>query len=699
VTLSAFLSFVSVLTLAASAKDVPPVESLLPNTTKGFISIPNLDAFRAKCEQMQLGLLAKDPAVKPFAEDLRRQLESKLDQGGVRLQIKFDDLKAVGHGEFCLASIMPANDPKQHASALILDVTGHLEEAQQLLAKIEQELIRQGSKKTITPVGGVTVTSYLLPKQKGDTEVRRVLYFLRDNRLVASTHEGVVKFVLSRFNTAGDDTLAKLPAFQEIMKGAKAPGATAAQAEVRWYIEPVGLAEVLRAASGGRKKRGTDMLKVLVNQGFGAIQGIGGYVFLMDADKELTHRTLIYAPPVTKTPEKYKLAARMLSFPNAPQLAPQDWVPRDVSTHATFCWRMKEAFEFSKTLIDEAAGAPVFDDVIDSLRDEPNGPRIDIRKDLVAHLGQRAVFFTDYREPITTTCERWFAAVEVTNPEVVARTLDKAMRVDEAKKRLLGKHVIWEIVEEAQGAKVEKVKVAAPGFGRTEEEEENQVNPLLKHAALSVPQGYGYLMVASHVDFMEQVLTQADAGGGLAKAKDYAAVEEALAKLGAGPSNLRFFLRSDKAHHATYELIRQGKMPESETLFGSLLNRLLGPDEAGVLRKQQIQGDRMPPYDKVRGYLGPGGLFITSEDNGWKVVGCLLKKSTAAASAPAPAAGPAAAPVDKPAAKPVDKPEAKPATSPTAKPVPKPVDKPEAKPTASPTAKPAAKKRRVVKDE
>jgi hypothetical protein len=61
-------------------------------------------------------------------------------------------------------------------------------------------------------------------------------------------------------------------------------------------------------------------------------------------------------------------------------------------------------------------------------------------------------------------------------------------------------------------------------------------------------------------------------------------------------------------------------------LLGSVLNRLFGPDEKGVLREQQIRGDKMPDYEKVRVYLGPAGLFVQSEDNGWYVAGCLLKK-------------------------------------------------------------------------
>ena len=66
-------------------------------------------------------------------------------------------------------------------------------------------------------------------------------------------------------------------------------------------------------------------------------------------------------------------------------------------------------------------------------------------------------------------------------------------------------------------------------------------------------------------------------------------------------------------------------MPESESLLGTLLNRMLGPEEEGVLREQQIEGKKMPEFEKIRKYLGPAGLFVDSEHDGWLVSGCLLR--------------------------------------------------------------------------
>jgi len=641
VTRAALLSFfIATLTLVVSQTPIQasrPSESLLPDTTKGYLSVPDVDLLREHWEKTQLGELAEDPLMKPFMEDFRKQFESKFAKTDVRLNIKIDDLKDVYGGEVAIAMIQPGGDSKQHARALLVDVTDHLKQANALLDKIDKNLREQKATRSDQKIGDVTLISYTLPKKAGAKETQRAFYFVRDDQLVATDHEDTAKEILSRFTGDPKDVLAEVSAFKSIMdRCQKAFGDT--PVHIRWFLEPFGYVQTSRAASGGRKKRGTDMLKVLENQGFGgktekngkvtegAVRGVGGFVSLSMDDNEILHRTYIYAPPVNKAGEKYDLAARMLDFPNSQKLAPQNWVPREVTNYITFYWDMKKAFENSKSLVDEAAGAPVFDDVIDSLKNDPNGPRIDLRKDLIDQLGKRVSFFADYRLPITPTSERWLVALEVTNPAAVAKTLDRAMEADpDATKRVIGKHTVWEIERDEAPAEVEELEIDGPGFGEfDEEEEEEEGAPLLDHAAFTVT--HGYLMVASHLDFIEEVLTKAGGQQTLAKAKDFTRVNDALKKLGAGINSFRFFTRTDKAYHTTYELIRQGKMPEAESMFGNLLNRMLGPEEEGVVREQQIEGEKLPEFEKIRKYLGPAGMFVESEEDGWLVTGCLLHK-------------------------------------------------------------------------
>jgi len=408
---TAFLLMSTLVSLAAicPALAAPRSQDLLPSTTKGYISVPDVDLVRARFDQMQLGKLANDPIIKPFVDDLRAQLESKLGQTEVRLNITLEDIKDVYGGEVAVATIQPDADENSHAIALLVDITGKAQQTKLLILKIDQQLRAQGSERSIEKVNDTSLITYVLPKRPGETEGQRAVYFTHDNILVATDHADTAKVILAKLQGEAGDTLASLPAFKATMDRCdKASGGNVAH--VRWFVEPFGYAEAVRAATGGRKRRGTDILKVLKNQGFPAIQAVGGVVVLMENNRELEHKTFIYAPAVNQQGDKYNLAMRMLEFPNSEALMPQVWVPDTVSNYLTFHWNMQDAFEHSKTLVDEIAGAEIFEDVLHSLEHDPYGPKIKIRQGLVQQLGQRVTFFSDYREPITPSSERWLGA-------------------------------------------------------------------------------------------------------------------------------------------------------------------------------------------------------------------------------------------------------------------------------------------------
>jgi hypothetical protein len=89
------------------------------------------------------------------------------------------------------------------------------------------------------------------------------------------------------------------------------------------------------------------------------------------------------------------------------------------------------------------------------------------------------------------------------------------------------------------------------------------------------------------------------------------------------------FGRLDEEMRPTFELIRQGKMPEAKTMFGKVLNNLLTTEDErkeGELREQRIDGSTLPSFEAVRRYFGPHGRVTRSEDDGWVITGAVLNK-------------------------------------------------------------------------
>jgi hypothetical protein len=608
---------------------VPPAENLLPNTSEGFLAVGSVDKLKEAWNKTQLGQLMNDPVMKPFVESLTQQLQEKWTKGHRKLGLTWKDLDGVASGEVAIALIRPTE--KEVALAVTADITGRREQANELLEKVNRNLAEQKAVRTQRNILGATVTVFDIPKYE-DNPARQMFYFIKDDLLAAADHAKVIEGMVARLAEAKSDSLAKLPAFEGITQRVR-KAAGQLEPHARWFIDPFGYADsarIMEAAEGPRKK-GTDMLKILKNQGFTAIEGVGGFVnFSVDA-YEMLHRTFIYAPG-KKGAERFELAARMLDLPNGGQFLPPDWVPRDVASYMTVNLNTKNAFESSKTLVNEIVGDEVFEDVLESIHTDENGPMIDVRADFIALLENRVTIISDLQLPITPKSERVVFAVGTRDPEALAVTIRKQMETDEdARQRMVNGHVVWEIVDEQTDLPMVTIEHSpdqafgdATGADQQQPQEEEEEKPLLPNSAVTV--AYGQLFVATHIDILAKVLSEEGARGKLGASDDFHRVEAELARLRLPEQSGQMFTRTDDAYRGVYELLKTGRMPEAESMIGRLLNALLGEGKEGVLRQQRIDGSKLPEYDLVRRYLGPAGMTLTTEADGWLLTGFTLVK-------------------------------------------------------------------------
>ncbi|MEN6405825.1 MAG: hypothetical protein ABFC77_05065 [Thermoguttaceae bacterium] len=645
-----------------------PSETLLPDTTQGFLAISNVDLLSERWNKTQLGHLMADPVMKPFSADIRRQIEDRWSSIHERLGITLEDMKGVPGGDVAIALISPA--PGKAALVILADVFGKRSQAEEMLKKVTATQLQRGAKRSELKHGDVTVVQFDLPQREEETVAvqstlrgtekseagksktsekseksddaqeaspRRAFYCLTGDLLIVADNVDVLSGIVDRaVDGKLEGSLAAQKAFQTVAKRCLADyGDTVPQ--IRWFIHPLGYAEAARAASpADRRRKGKSILEIMRNQGLGALQGIGGYLDFAAEGYEMIHRTAVYAPP------PYKKSMKMLVLPNQIDFAPQPWVPRDIATYTTFYFDILNAFDNFGALFDEfvAQGEEGTwkNDVLPGLKDDPNGPQIDLRKDLIGQLGQRVSILTDYQLPITTTSERLLFAVEAKNPKAVARAFEKLMKNDPtAKRREVNGQVIWEIVEDESPAldapmvTFDNVPAVAPAHpvkkhkkSKDDDEEEDKEQRLLPHAAFTVWQGN--LLIASHIDFLLKVIAPAKKPEQLRQDVDYLLVDEEIARQEPKAKCLRTFSRTDEEYRPTYELIRQNKMPESEGLMAKLLNGLFGEGKKGEVRTQRIDGRQLPDYQVVRRYLNPAGFQVTSEPDGWFLKGFTLTK-------------------------------------------------------------------------
>jgi hypothetical protein len=140
------------------AAAAPPAETLLPASTKGFVTMPNVDQLIEGWHKTELGRLLDDPVMKPFSDDLRRQLKEKWARSHAKLGLSLDDLDGLASGALSIAAVMPS---KGRASLVMLvDVAGREAKAQQTIEKLAAELIKQGAKRSKREHRGTALTCW-----------------------------------------------------------------------------------------------------------------------------------------------------------------------------------------------------------------------------------------------------------------------------------------------------------------------------------------------------------------------------------------------------------------------------------------------------------------------------------------------------------------------------------------------------------
>ena len=645
----------TVLLSTGPASAQPRSEYFLPKTTKMLLSLPDPDEAREKFNASQLGELFNHDDMADFMDDLEEQLK---DDGRMaeRLGISPRDLDGVYDGEVALAAIQPGGDREQFATALIVKIKPGDPEG------TAQKMLGEVVKRRLAKFDGSS-TAFLDIDAKREREVYRLTtpadgklapvathYFFQGTYFVAVDHEEEAKAIYKRIADVTskkierpEDSLAADMAFVTTqLRVADAWGDGSPQ--LRWFVDPfdyMRLRQTEQLAFGEREpRRGRDMIDVYADEGFDAIQGVGGWVNFSESGHEVLHRTFVYAPAVNRMakdpttvarlkiekkmseipegvtyagPEnnKYLLGARMMHFFNGAKLKTLDWVPDDVASQMAFHWHMQRAFKYSETLVnaysDDVKNQEVWWGTIDSIRDDDDGPKTDIRKDIVMQMGTRATNITQYVQPIDVDSEESAVAMEITgDADTVSAALDKMMANDsDAKKRTVSERTIWEIVPPPPAA-----------VGAAEESQ-----------PASYMVAYGHLFRATHAGILKRLATMP--AKQLSAAKDLAEVNAALDELSGGKESFRYFDRLDQSQELNWELIRQGKFPQSNSMLADMAARSQGFDPADPETKerdQQIDGTNLPEFEFAKPFLGPSGFYVETVDDGWLVTGAVLTK-------------------------------------------------------------------------
>lgn len=200
-------------------------------------------------------------------------------------------------------------------------------------------------------------------------------------------------------------------------------------------------------------------------------------------------------------------------------------------------------------------------------------------------------------------------------------------------------HLIWKVVHREDEAVKDLAADFGDDFGGPPPAAGAQPQPWLSNWAITV---YGdYLMFASHTEMIEQAIEQAQTGdeSPLVNESDYRRVAEAIAEqFGNDDSSAWQVVRTSLAYRVQYELFREGKLMDSQSMLASLLDRLLQNEDEMRSKAQVLNGQKLPPYEKIAKFLQPMGMVVRSTDSGWDF-GAIMLSEEGAPEAPSATLG------------------------------------------------------------
>ncbi|MCL2742578.1 MAG: hypothetical protein FWE67_01860 [Planctomycetaceae bacterium] len=658
--LSLFL-FVSVFFFSAAAQsaEVPPAEQIFPSVTKGFIAISDLKLFAEQWEKTQFGKLAKDPLMADFMKDVQENMSKRVES---RLGTKLDEIQQLPSGE--IAAGMVALEGQVPGYVVTLDVSDKKKETADYLVRLSEKLTKSGTKKTTEKYKEHEIIVFTFPEDKPAADFGKeskkppallpakrdnAYYILRDNVLIVSDQIYLAKMIYDRLAEPGKaNSLGNSPDYQVTIQRCRKDSPAGSKPLVRWFVEPLNYGESIRVMMRGnlpeKRKNKPSVFSILKEQGFDAIRGIGGTVDLKTENTETIYRVFIYAQ------KPYKLAMKMFVFPDSANFALPKWLPPDIARCSVIFVDPIAIFDNFGTLFDQLimqGEEGVWADILAGLKGDPDGPQIDLREEVIELLGTRVLGMSKYQTPITPQSENIVFAVELKNGKEAAmkKALEKLFANDSEMEKVEYKSfVLWHRVppEDFLLPSSDVAGVPSIGSGSKPKKEEDLVEddkpPAFPNGVITTAKNC--LFVCTHFEYMKEILDHINnTGASISDNDEYKEIQAAFAAMGmTGKEHfIQVFSRSDEAIMPTYELMRQGKMPQSQTIFGKLMNAMFSAesDNDGTgIRKQMFDGSKLPPFEKVQQYFGSSGLFGMSEENGYFIKGFSFEKPSERNPAP-----------------------------------------------------------------
>ena len=603
----------------ACAEEKPlPASKLFPDETQALFSLPNSEEFLKGWSETQIGKLAEDKQLTDFWTTQRKEIQERFGEAGWQLNLEIEDLKDITGGQISLGWISRASDEsKPFSIAMVIDVVKRSVPAESFMKRIDLELKARNAVAKPVLVAGTKAMQYTLPKLPGDVRAHESFYCISKDQLFATDDLVTLTELLTAQAGTKSNSLADSELYKRVQS--KIPNEEN-EPEMAYFVRPIGFAKLLRSIGGKTNKNQSDILLILDREGFSDLECAAGNVQIAADPFDFFHNGYL----ISKQPPKESV--QILDFPNLDKLVAPDWISKETASVLSFSWNIKEAFPKFRGIVDALVSPGAFDGMIEGMRDDLQGPQIDIVKEVLPFLSTEFHVVTEIIKPVSPDSKRSMVILKLNDPnEKMPKILDRYGKGEPDSKPIdFEGSRIWSF-ENNQEAEIElDFDVNKGNKGKANQDDE----PLLDKWAITIFEKF--FIFASDVEMIKDVISGAKIAANknaFDREKDVAQVTEMLGNVaGSDGRSMNQVTRSDRSFEMQYELFRQGILPESRSMMATILDKILKPKNGRQPQPQKVNGAKLPPFAAIQHFFTASGGVVRTEQDGWSVQSFILSK-------------------------------------------------------------------------
>ncbi len=579
--------FQFVLPLAARGETLA---RFLPGTAYYSAETNDLAAFDAAWKKTNSYKLYKEPAMKPFWDDVEAKRPGIMPHGW--LGLPWNDMLALGAKEV-LWGTLPSTEGVKVATAMILQPGS--ERATKAKAAFEITWKDRGAKLGTLKIGDAEVITA--------TSASRKSYFYAGPQAIVLCDKKDALEALIKQQAAG----AKGP-FAENKDFKVTQGVAAVDSHLFWHVRPFEYWDAIHQDDSEASQKARDQVKFYRRQGFDVITGLGGGIVYGTKNGEAEHTIrLVRNGPLTK-------GAGMLSVLESANFPVPKWLPQSISSITAFHWNVSQVIPAYAHVYDETYGdghKGVFDETLKDIKDDPDGPQVDLRVDLLQKLG-----------PLFIVARDWGGATEEKGPTGkplkkrrtvwIAPTSNAKKSADALYKYYDGDEDFKHIDLDVGGEKVVVWTSSDPEVlmlgGEGPKGESRHLTPEV--AALCVARGY--VLASSDLEYLLDLLK--DKGTSPITPVTHKFFADAMKS-----QNGRYWRNTAVDAEPVFERVQTNQLRDDDSLEQQILHRLLISNRTDDPTWKPVDGKKLPAYEAVRKHFGLLRGTIYPEANGWSI--------------------------------------------------------------------------------